>query len=113
MKRAILYIFAAIGLFSVLKLIYGIWKHESIGSQYLKNCEKVEVGMTVEEARKIMGDKIQQSRENRSEIWTYHNDSKGHVYFLSYPTVYLASSGTSIHFDPNTQLVTGVVCGDR
>ncbi|MBC6606378.1 hypothetical protein H8B13_06085 [Hymenobacter sp. BT188] len=77
------------------------------------NCEKVKVGMTLEAAKKLMGDYNYYERANRSEIWTFYNNEKAKQYFLTYPAPFAASEGTWIHFDPETQLVIGVTCGEK
>ena len=112
MKIIFLYVFATIGLFSSIKLVYDLWKRQSDASQYLKNCEKVKLGMTLKEAKEIMGDYEYYKRKNKSQIWTYFNQDTVKIYYLTYPTVFAASTGTEIYFDPETQLVTSVVCGE-
>lgn len=68
--------------------------------------------MTLEEAKKIMGDYDYYNRKFRSEIWTYYTKDPQKVYHLTYPTIFGASTGTEIYFDPNTQIVTKVICGE-
>jgi hypothetical protein len=93
-------------------MVFDLWEKQSDASQYLKNCEKVKVGMSLKEAKQIMGDFNYQERKNRSEIWTYFNNDTAKTYHLSYPTVLAASTGTEIYFDPKNQLVTNVICGE-
>ncbi|MCP2045055.1 hypothetical protein [Pontibacter sp. HSC-36F09] len=112
MKKKLIYIFAFIGLIATVKVIYDFIKEQSEASQYLSVCENVKVGMTLEEAKKVMGDYEYYRRRNRSEIWTSFNNSTEKTYYLTYPAVFLASTGTEIYFDPDTQLVTKVVCGE-
>ena len=68
--------------------------------------------MTLQEAKEVMGDYAYYERKNRSEIWTYYNNNKEKTYHLTYPTRFGASTGTDIYFDPDTQIVTEVVCGE-
>ncbi len=69
--------------------------------------------MTLQDAKKIMGDYDYFNRANRSEVWTFFNNDTTKQYSLTYPSPALASEGTWIHFDPKTQIVTGVTCGER
>ncbi|MEJ8801369.1 hypothetical protein [Pontibacter sp. H249] len=112
MKKKLLYIFAFIGFIATVKTIYDFLKEQNDASQYLSMCGSVKVGMTLEEAKKVMGDYEYYRMRNRSEIWTSFNNSKEKTYYLTYPSVFLASTGTEIYFDPETQLVTKVVCGE-
>ena len=112
MKKLIIYSLAIIGAFSIGKVLYDITKRQMDASDYLKKCEEVKVGMTLEQAKKIMGDYDYTNRKFRSEIWTFFNNDSLKVYYLTYPTIFAASTGTEIYFDPNTQLVTKIVCGE-
>ncbi|MFT2011507.1 hypothetical protein ACMA1I_22745 [Pontibacter sp. 13R65] len=92
--------------------IYDFLKAHNDASQYLSLCKNVEVGMTLEEAKKVMGDYESYRRRNRSEIWTSFNNSEEKTYYLTYPVVLFASTGTEIYFDLDTQVVTKVICGE-
>ncbi|GAB2456021.1 hypothetical protein GCM10011375_04030 [Hymenobacter qilianensis] len=113
MKRYLTLLLAAIGAFTILKFFYDTYRLQKDATGYLASCEKVKVGMTLEEAKKIMGDYNYYERANRSEIWTFYNNEKTKQYFLTYPAPFAASEGTWIHFDPETQLVIGVTCGEK
>ncbi len=92
--------------------MYNLIKVEHYAADYLKNCESVREGMTLLEAQKIMGD-IQVNEENcKSKVWTYQIGDTDRVYYLTYPTKFGASTGTEIYFDPNSLIVTKVVCGE-
>jgi hypothetical protein len=110
--KKLLYIFAVIGIIATIWVIYDFLKAQNDASKYLSRCDNVRVGMTLEEAKKVMGDYEYYRRRNRSEIWTSFNNSEEKTYYLTYPVVLLASTGTEIYFDPDTQLVTKVVCGE-
>ena len=112
MKKKLLYAFALVGLISVCKFIYDLVKYESDAVEYLHNCEEVKIGMTLKEAKKIMGDLQHWKIKNKSTIWTYINDRPEKTYYLTYPAVFAASTGTEIYFDPDTQIVTKVICGE-
>ena len=105
-------VLAFIGAFTLGKILFDFLHYQKDAKQYLSNCSKVQPGMTLAEAKKIMGDYDYYERENRSEIWTFLNNDTTKTYFLNYPTVALASEQTAILFDPVTQIVTGVACGD-
>ncbi len=68
--------------------------------------------MTLREAKEIMGDYEYYERKNRSEIWTYFTNDSVKTYYLTYPAPFAASTGTEIYFNPGTQIVTRVVCGE-
>src|SRR5688500_3418494 len=55
-KNTIFYTLAIIGILSIFNLIFNLWKKQLDASEYLKNCEKVSTGMTLKEAKEIMGD---------------------------------------------------------
>ena len=105
-------ILAVIGLLCVLKWGFDAVQLQTDADAYLSNCEKVHLGMSLEEAKKIMGDYEYYKRANRSEIWTFLNSDTTKVYYLNYPTPFMASEQTAIYFDPVTQIVVGVTCGE-
>lgn len=113
MKVWAIRVLALIGAWSVGKFAFDSVRYYSDAKVYSANCEKVKPGMTVAEAKKVMGDYHYYTRANRSEIWTFLNDDTTKTYYLQYPTPFMASDGTQIHFDPITQLVTGVTCGGK
>ena len=118
MKNLVINMLALIGLISIGKIAFDVVRQEKDAKQYLANCENVRPGMTLDEAKKVMGD-YYHLRANRSEIWTYPISGSNDVllrksgYYLTYPVVFGASSGTEIHFDPITQKVIGVVCDEK
>jgi hypothetical protein len=59
-----------------------------------------------------MGDFDYSNRKNRSEIWTYFTNDSVKTYYLAYPAPFAASTDSEIYFDPVTQIVTRVVCGE-
>lgn len=111
-KRITLYAFALIGATTLLLWVADFAKQNNVGKSYLKNCANVKVGMTLEQAKEVMGDLDYYNHKYRSEIWTVFDKNTSKVYYLSYPAVIGASTGTEIYFDPNTQIVTKVVCGE-
>lgn len=112
MKRILIYCLATIGLISVLKFGYDLIKYQNDASEYLKKCREVKIGITLQEAKKIMGDYAYYERKNRSEIWTYFSNDHVKTYYLTYPAPFTASTGIEIYFDPTTQIVTNIVCGE-
>ena len=119
MKNLVINMLALIGFISVGKIAFDVVRREKDAKQYLANCENIRLGMTLDEAKKVMGDYDYYLRANRSEIWTYPISGSNDVllrksgYYLTYPVVFGASSGTEIHFDPITQKVIGVVCDEK
>jgi len=56
MKQRITTLFAIVGVTLLAANIYSFFRHQSITSQYWENCKKVKPGMTLEQARTIIGD---------------------------------------------------------
>lgn len=75
-------------------------RKDNRAQSYLVNCKKVEAGMTVKQAEKIMGD------EDGSD----HAVDNGE---LQYITPSFARTGTTIYFNPEAGIVTEVICGDQ
>ena len=119
MKNLVINMLASIGLVSIGKIAFDVVRQEKDAKQYLANCENVRPGMTLDEAKKVMGDYDYHLRANRSEIWAYPISGSNDVlprktgYYLTYPVVFGASSGTEIHFDPITQKVINVGCNGK
>src|SRR5215203_5632176 len=109
LRKVLLYGFAFVGVLSMLLLAIDFFKQNSTAKTYLRNCENVKVGMSVEQAKSIMGD-LDYNHKYRSEIWTVFNQDTAKVYYLDYPSAFGASTGTEIYFEPNTQIVTKVIC---
>ena len=81
---------------------------------YYNNCEKVKVGMTLKEAREIIGDLKYQywsADEISGEIIITEMDNNL-KYTLEYPYFLGGSENIQIEFDPNTLIVTNVFCGE-
>jgi hypothetical protein len=88
-------------LLAVLMIVIAIKVSKNSRAQhYLVNCKRVEPGMTVKQAERIMGD------EDGSD----HSVGKGE---LQYITPSFARTGTIIYFNPEADLVTEVICGDQ
>ncbi len=92
----------------------GFYRTEKLTREYWKNCEKVEIGMTLKEAREIIGDL-------KYQYWTQHKNSGGIMvseykgelkYTLEYPMVFAGSDNMRLEFDPNTLRVTDIFCGE-
>lgn len=81
---------------------------------YYNNCEKVKVGMTLKEAREIIGDLKYQywsADEISAEIIVYERNNEL-TYSLNYPMYFGGSDNIQIKFNPNTLIVTNVFCGE-
>lgn len=114
MKKKLLYFFAFIGVVSLVAKIVGFYQSENITSQYWKNCEKVKIGMTLIEARQVIGDLKYQywTQDSKSVEILVQQSKKGIEYTLEYDMVFAGSDNMRIHFDPNTLQVTKVFCGE-
>lgn len=114
MKKLILYLFAIVGIISLLIKIIGFYRTEKLINQYYKNCDKVEIGMNLEQAREIIGDLKYQywTQDDKSgEIIVSESNGKPN-YSLEYPIVFAGSDNMRIYFDPITLLVTDKFCGE-
>lgn len=110
-KKIIIYTFAFIGFLSILLNTIDIVKKNKKANEYQKNCEQIQPGMKVSEARFLMNDTDDQSYGSR--IWTRFNTDLSKEYSLVYPGKFPFSEiQTTIYFDPVTQLVTKVYCGE-
>lgn len=115
MKNYLLWLFAIIGFICVIakSISFFLWNKQTNG--YYQNCSKVQVGMTLYEAREAIGDL-------KYEAWTQDNWSAEIVihgqpdevkeYVLEYDMLFGGSDNMKIYFDPNTLLVTEVFCGE-
>lgn len=89
------------GLLTVLVIFIVIEVNKNDRAQQdLVNCKRVEPGMTVEQAERIMGD----------EDGSNHSVGNGK---LQYIIPSFARTGTTIYFNSETSLVTEVICGDQ
>ncbi len=116
-KKFFLYFFAIIGIISVVPLtskILKIYQTEKLISKYWNNCEKVEVGMTLQEAREIIGDlKYQYWTQDNKSGEIIISDFNGELtYSLEYPMIFAGSDNMRIEFDPITLRVTDKFCGE-
>ena len=67
MKNLVINMLALIGFISIGKIAFDVVKRQYDAKQYLANCENVLTGMTLDEAKKVMGDYDYHLRANRSE----------------------------------------------
>lgn len=84
-----------LGIFIALKV-----QKDRRAQRYLVNCKRVEPGMTFRQAEKIMGD----------DEGSDHTTARGE---LQYITPSFARTGTTIYFNPETEIVTEIICGDQ
>lgn len=113
MKQKALTLFSIIGVIFICYKSYSLIKKEIRAQNYINNCQKVKVGMDLNEARTIMGDLKYQywtQDEMSGEIIVY-KDNKGNLkYSLEYDMVFGGSENPQIIFDPLTLKVTEVFC---
>ena len=115
MKNYLLKIFAIIGIVFFVFKVVTFFQRESTLRKYWKNCEKVKIGMTLDQVREIVGDKEYQywskSYKSGSIILNTNEDIKRR-FCLEYDMVFAGSDTPKIYFDPNTLLVTEIFLGE-
>ncbi|MDV6168652.1 hypothetical protein R1T16_09470 [Flavobacterium sp. DG1-102-2] len=115
MIQRITTLFAIVGVTLLAANIYSFFRHQSITSQYWENCKKVKPGMTLEQARTIIGDIGYQNstQDDRSGEIIINKQSDGTVeYRLEYDMVFAGSDSPKIYFDPKTLSVIKVQEGE-
>lgn len=114
MKKLLLYLFAIVGIVCLSIKIISFYRTEKLINKYYRNCEKVEIGMTLEQAREIIGDlKYQYWTQDEKSGEIMVSDSNGQInYTVEYPMVFAGSENMRIYFDPNTLRVTDKFCGE-
>lgn len=115
MKYNLLVLFAVIGVFSsiyfIVKFVNG-YNRNNQNIQYDLNCEKVKIGMTLEEARRIIEDSNYDNRIKVISGIKIGNYKDTILYTLNYSSKFAASENTHLEFNPNTLIVTKVTCGE-
>ncbi len=101
--------FASIGVGASIIAIREFYFESKYSQLYINNCPKVEVGMTLEEAKVIMGGKNYMKNEKSYIYWTSFEKGKPRSFTIDYPTS-SSSYHTVIHYDSKTGLVTEVEC---
>lgn len=99
MKKITLYFLSLIGVISILISLKIIYTHENEARKYLIKCSQVEVGMTLEEAKKIMGEANTFYSKNKSKI-SYFKNGKNIKYYLHYTVVFFSSYRNIYLFQP-------------
>lgn len=115
MKKFFLYLFALIGVLSIVLSGYRAYKFEKVARTYLKRCQLVEEGMTLNQAREIIGDlKFEGWTQDKlsGEIIIWDSGGDDVRYALVYPMVFAGSDNMRVFFDPNTLVVTSVFCDE-
>ncbi|MDP2159029.1 MAG: hypothetical protein Q8K02_00975 [Flavobacterium sp.] len=113
MKQKALTLFSIIGVIFICYKSYSLIKREIRARSYISNCQKVKVGMNLDEARKIMGDFKYQywTQDEMSGEIIIKKDNEGNLlYSLEYDIVFGGSENPRIIFDPKTLNVTEVYC---
>ncbi|TRO66804.1 hypothetical protein [Christiangramia sabulilitoris] len=114
MLKNLLYIFAAIGLLSICIQIVQFFIEENRTQSYWNNCEKVEIGMKLNEAREIIGDLKYQywTQDSKSgEIIIYEKNGELE-YSIEYDMIFAGSDNMRLIFDPKTLKITDKFCGE-
>jgi len=117
-KKIILYFLAFLGLVFITLIIfrlYNFYKLEKLAEMYSDNCQKVEVGMTLTQARDIIGGlkshQFWASNKYLGEI-KVSTENKKVVYYVEYPATFAASDNIQLYFNPNTLIITEIFCGE-
>ncbi|MFM7853767.1 MAG: hypothetical protein ACKO96_18050 [Flammeovirgaceae bacterium] len=111
-KNILLITFASIGIICLAFNAYNFFTSQKEARIYRKNCDLIKVGMSLQDAKKIMGDYDWFKKSTRSEIWIEHqNIDSLRSFYLSYPTFFIGATWPKVYFDPNTMKVTKVICG--
>ncbi len=108
-------ILASLGILLLIFEAYNFIQKERINEKYWRNISKVKVGMTLEEARKIIGDYKYESwtQDNKSGEIIVSRDTNGKLtYAVEYDMVFGGSDNPKIFFDPNTLIVTEILNGE-
>lgn len=114
MDKKLLYIFALIGVVSIVSRMVSLYFSEKRTRQYWSNCEMVKVGMTLNEARQVIGDIKYQywTQDEKSGEILVSQGKEGPEYTLEYDMVIAGSDNMRLYFDPITLRVTKVFCGE-
>ncbi|MBD1395671.1 hypothetical protein H9Q13_00705 [Pontibacter sp. JH31] len=104
-----LFFFAIVGVVASVFVIKEFYYDSEYSELYVKNCENVKPGMTLEEAKIVMGGKNYSANKRTYKYWTSFEKGIPKQFSIYYPTSG-ASFHTAIHFDPNTGIVTEVEC---
>ncbi len=103
------FFFAFIGVLATFYVCREFYLDAEYSTRYIKNCQRVQVGMTLEEAKVVMGGRNYRDKEKSFSFDTSFGKGIPTRFTLNYPT-----SGDSyhalIHYDPVTGLVTEVEC---
>jgi hypothetical protein len=114
MKPTTKNIFAFLGVIFLTYGIYNFVQREKLTEKYWANIKKVKIGMSLNEAREIVGDlKYQYWTQDceSAEIIVQNIDGKV-VYTLEYAMVFAGSDNPRIYFDPNTLIVNKINIGE-
>ncbi|PSR52263.1 hypothetical protein AHMF7605_01355 [Adhaeribacter arboris] len=105
----LLFFFALVGVAASVFAIREFYFESKYSELYIKNCQKVKVGIPLEEAKVIMGGMNYNENEKSYNYWTSFEKGKPKKYSIDYPTS-SSSYHTVIYYDPETGLVTEVEC---
>jgi hypothetical protein len=104
-----LFFFSLVGIIAVIFGIREIYLDGKYSDLYINNCKNVKEGMTLEEAKVVMGGSNYHENGKSYSYWTSFKEGKPEKFTLEYPTSG-ASYHAVIHYDPITGLVTEVEC---
>ncbi len=115
MKNLFIKIFAIIGILLFSLKVFTFFEKELIARKYFENCKKVKVGMSLSQAREIVGDIDYQywtkSYKSGSIIVNPEAEEK-RKFSLEYQEVFAGSDHPQLYFDPKTLKITEVFTGE-
>ncbi len=107
--------FAFVGIVLLTFEIYSYVQSELITQKYWDNISKVKVGMSLKQARQIIGDAKYEywTQDNKSGEIIISQNNKGEIFYaVEYDMLFGASDNPKVYFDPQTLIVTEVFKGE-
>jgi hypothetical protein len=101
--------FAIIGMWATFLFIKDYKSPNTEVDQYVANCSKVKIGMTLKEVREVMRDSTRNAMKESPQLYYNYNPFEP-SYSLTYPSFPGASGWPTIQFDTATMKVNRVMC---
>jgi hypothetical protein len=105
----LLFFFALVGVVASIFAIREFYFESKYSKLYIKNCQEVKAGMTLEEAKIIMGGKNYYENQKSYTYWTSFEKGEPKKFSIDYPTS-SSSYHTVVYYDPENGLVTEIEC---
>lgn len=115
--KKIVFVFAIIGVLYTINNTYNYTKEYQTVRKYYNNCEKIKIGMTLQKARKLIGDERLQYNNKcniRGDIIVSIDSKDSIIFSLVFPYYKMVQSESMrFDFDPNTLKVTKIYCNTK